>query len=424
MIRKITRRRFGGWVGAGAVATQSLAGVRVARAAKPRVVVVGGGAGGATAARYVASAGDIDVTLIEANKSYTTCFFSNLYLGGFRSLQSITHRYDRLSEKFGIGVINAIASAVDVDKKEVVLADGDRIGYDKLILAPGIDFKYDAIEGYGPEAETRMPHAYKAGMQTKLLRDQVMAMEDGGVVCIAPPPNPFRCPPGPYERASMIAHYLKQHKPKSKLVIVDAKNEFSKQALFEEGWARFYPDIIEWLPEELTGGIGAVDPKAMAVITEAESIKASVINVIPPQHAGAIARSAGAADASGWCPVHAATLASKRLPDIHLVGDAIIPGDMPKSGFSANSQAKVCANAIAAELLSKQAIRPSFLNTCWSLVATDHGIKVGAAYEATDEKIKKTSGFISKVNEADDVRAMTANEANAWYAGITQDIFA
>ena len=391
--------------------------------AKPKVVVVGGGAGGATVARYVAQAEGVDVTLVETNPYYSTCFFSNLYLGGFRSLESLTHGYDTLSTEHGVRIINDTATAVEVDQRLVRLSNGGAIPYDRLVLSPGIDFKYEAIEGYGPEAEIYMPHAYKAGAQAALLKRQLVNMEDGGLVVIVPPPNPFRCPPGPYERASMMAHYLKHHKPRSKILILDPKDKHSKQALFQEAWERFYPGMIEWLPGELTGGVKAVGIKSMSVMTANETHKAAVVNIIPPQQAGWIARTAGAADPTGWCPVHAHNLASKQLPHVHLVGDSIIPGDMPKSGFSANSQAKVCANAIMAELTGKRAFKPRFRNTCWSLVATDHGVKVGASYEATEEKIRKTSDFISQVGEGDAIREATAHEANGWYTGITTDIF-
>ncbi|NKC11621.1 MAG: NAD(P)/FAD-dependent oxidoreductase [Gammaproteobacteria bacterium] len=423
MTEGVSRRLALKSLGATVALAAGVAPFTVLGAKKPRVVVVGGGAGGATVARYVAKSGQVDVTLVEANEHYTTCFFSNLYLGGFRSLESITHSYDKLAAAVGVRVVTDIATAVDADKRIVRLMSGGALAYDRLVLAPGIDFKYEAIEGYGPAAEQVMPHAYRAGAQSALLRRQIVDMKDGGLVVIVPPPNPFRCPPGPYERASMIAHYLKYHKPKSKILILDSKDKHSKQALFQEAWERFYPGMIEWLPGELTGGVKAVDVTNMAVVTEDETHRADVVNVIPPQQAGWIARSAGAAAQSGWCPVQAHNLASKLLPDVHVVGDSIIPGDMPKSAFAANSQAKVCANAIVADLADKQAFRPRFRNTCWSLVATGHGIKVGASYEATEEKIAKTSGFISQTGEDDTTRAATANEANGWYAGITADLF-
>ncbi len=427
MNKSWTRREFGKLAGAAglAAATASGAKVRTALSAgKARVVVVGGGAGGATVARYIAKAAeDIEVTLVEANRNYTSCFFSNLYIGGFRSFESITHSYDTLKDQYGIKVVHDRAMEIDPTEKKVKLKGGDTLSYDRLVVTPGIDLKYDTIEGYSEDAARVMPHSWQAGPQTQLLRRQLLDMEDGGTFVIAPPPNPFRCPPGPYERVSMVAHYFKAYKPRSKILILDAKNKFSKQKLFEDGWARFYEDMIEWLPVEITGGVKAVDTKAMTVMTEDEKFEVSVANIIPAQQAGQIAQVAGLADESGWCPVEPATLASRLQPDIHLVGDAIIPGDMPKSGFSANSQAKVCANAVTAALTDSKAFPPRFRNTCWSLITTDHGIKVGASYKATEEKIAKTEGFISKPDEDDALRAATAQEANGWYAGITKDIF-
>jgi len=391
--------------------------------AKPRLVVVGGGAGGATVARYVAKSGNVDVTLIEANPQYTSCFFSNLYLGDFRDFDSITHDYEKLTDA-GVNVVHAMATGIDADAKKVVTDAGDELEFDRLVVAPGIDFKMDAIEGYDEKAAIAMPHAYKPGEQTRLLKEKIDSFENGGVFLVAAPPNPFRCPPGPYERASMIAHVFSQSKPDSKILIVDTKESHSKQSLFQAAWERFYPGMIEWLPADMTGGgVTGVDATTMTVRTEDENFEVAAANIIPPQTAGKIAIDAGLADDSGWCPVDSATLESKLLPAVHVVGDAIIPGDMPKSGFSANSQAKVCANAVLAELTDSKIFPAKFRNTCWSLVTTDHGIKVGANYEATDEKISKLDGFLSEIDEDDETRKATAIEANGWYDGIITDMF-
>lgn len=431
MTKNWTRRQFGrlslaaSAAASAAVSASVLAPRTSIGAAKARVVVVGGGAGGATVARYIAKGSEeIEVTLVNDKPLYSTCFFSNLFIGGFRSFESITHGYDTLKSDYGVKVVIDRASGIDADQRSVSLAGGDRLGYDRLVVAPGIDLKYEAIEGYSVEAAETMPHAWQAGEQTLNLRRRITDMKDGGTFVICPPPNPFRCPPGPYERISMVAHYFKSTKPRSKILVIDAKNKFSKQKLFEDAWLRYYPDMIEWLPAEITGGgIRAVDPKTNAVMTEDETFEAAVANVIPPQSAGRIARDAGLADESGWCPVVPATLASRLQPNVHLVGDAINPGDMPKSAFSANSQAKVCANAVLADLLGSKAFKPRFRNTCWSLVATDNAVKVGASYEATEEKIAKTEGFISAADESDELRAETAQEARGWYEGITKDIF-
>jgi NADPH-dependent 2,4-dienoyl-CoA reductase/sulfur reductase-like enzyme len=422
----MTRRELGSKVVAvsAVAATAGLAAPAVVGAAKPRVVIIGGGAGGATVARYVAKGSkDIDVTLINDSPTYSTCFFSNLYLGGFRSFESISHNYDKLAADYGINVVIDRAAGLEGDGRTVILAGGEKLSYDKAVVAPGIDFRFSAIDGYTPDVAEKMPHAWQAGAQAKNLKRQLLDMEDGGTFVICPPPNPFRCPPGPYERISMVAHYFKSYKPRSKIIVVDAKNKFSKQKLFEDGWARYFPGMVEWLPLDITGGVKAVDAASNTIITEDEKFQASVANVVPPQKAGAIAQEAGLADESGWCPIVPETLASRQVPDVHLAGDAIIPGDMPKSGFSANSQAKVCAQALLAELAGKQAFKPRFRNTCWSLITTDDSVKVGASYEATEEKIAKIEGFVSQADESDEVRAQTAAEARGWYDAITADIF-
>jgi sulfide dehydrogenase [flavocytochrome c] flavoprotein subunit len=292
------------------------------------------------------------------------------------------------------------------------------------VVAPGIDIIYDSIEGYSETAAEIMPHAWQAGPQTKKLRRQIEAMEQGGLFVLAAPAEPYRCPPGPYERACSVAHHFKQRNPSAKILILDAKESFSKQGLFEDAWARYYPDMIEWIPGEFGGEVIAVDPTALTVTTDDGLHRAAVANIIPPQRAGAIAHQAGLTDESGWCPIVPATMQSRTNPDVHVLGDACIPGDMPKSAFSANSQAKVCAMAIRAALTGTEAFSPRFRNTCWSTLAPKDAVKIGASYEATDEKIAKVDAFISEMGESSEVRAQTRAEADAWYASITADIFA
>ncbi len=424
MNRKFTRREFGMMAGAAGVAASALATPAIAQA-KPKLVVIGGGPGGATVARYVAkdSRGAIDVTLVEANARHTTCFFSNLYIGGLRSFDSITHGYDKLRSEHGIRVVQGFANGVDAARRTVSITGGDTVSYDKLVVAPGIDFHYDAYEGYSKDVAETLPHAWQAGPQSQILRRQLEAMDDGGVFLIAPPPDPFRCPPGPYERISLVAQYFKQNKPRSKIIAVDAKEKFSKQALFQEGWAKYYEGMIEWLPLSITGGVQRVDVTGMTLHTGGESFKGDVINIIPPQKAGAIAIAAGLADGSGWCPIDPFTMASTRVPHVYVLGDASIAAQMPKSGFSANSQAKACAMAIRAELTGSRAFEPRYSNTCWSLIASGDAVKVGASYKATEEKIASTDTFISKTGEDAATRTVTAEEAESWYAGITADIF-
>jgi len=418
----ITRRTFG--IGALAVAGTAIA-PQVMSAGRPRVVVIGGGAGGGTVARYVAKAskGDIDVVLIEPTRTYYTCFFSNLYLGGFRDFSSIGHTYGKLASDYGITVVHDWAIGVDRSKKSVQLASGADVSYDRLVVSPGIDFRYDTVPGYGVESSNKMPHAWKAGSQTQLLKAKVEAMRPGGLYMMVAPPNPFRCPPGPYERISMVAHVLKQKNPTAKIVIVDTKEKFSKQGLFTEGWSNHYEGMVEWLPGSIAGKIKRIDADKMEIHTDAEVFKPDVANVIPGQKAGTIATAAGLTNDSGFCPIVPATMQSQMDENIYLVGDSTIAGDMPKSGYSANSQAKVAAMAIRASLSGSKLFPARFANTCWSLIATDDGVKVGAKYEATEEKIAKTEGFISKTGEDAQLRKQTYEESIGWYNGITTDVF-
>lgn len=424
----ITRREFSVKVGQGVLAgAVSWMGAGAALAqGKGRVVIIGGGAGGATVAHYVKKAApDLDVTLIEAMQIYRSCFFSNHYIGGFRSLSSLEHSYDGL-KSLGVRVVHARASDVDSAKRQVRIEGGDSIGYDKLVLSPGIALKYGAIEGYSPEAAEKMPHAYLgSGAQTETLVNQLHAMDDGGLVVLAAPPDPFRCPPGPYERVCMIAHYLKTHRPKSKIVILDAKSKFSKQSLFQDAWNRLYPGMIEWLPTEISeGGAKRVDAAAMEVVSGAgETYKAAVACIIPAQKAGEIAMRAGCAEGD-WCPVDFESFASKKVPDIYVLGDAAIAAPMPKSAFSANNQAKVVANSILAALAGGEKHAARLRNTCWSMLSPENSVKIGASYMPTASEMQAQDSFISTPAEAPEQRAETYRESLAWYDSITADIFA
>tara|TARA_B110000211_G_scaffold107389_1_gene124603 strand:+ start:1091 stop:2356 length:1266 start_codon:yes stop_codon:yes gene_type:complete len=417
----LNRRTFIGTATA-AAATVSSPMVMAAGHGKPRVVVVGGGAGGATAARYIAkdSKGEIDVTLIEPTRAYYTCFFSNLYIGGFREMASIGHTYGALAAG-GVNVVHDWAVGVDRDTKTVVLAGGGSVAYDKLILSPGIDFVDGAVPGWDLNAQNAMPHAYKAGSQTELLRSQIMAMPAGGTYAMVAPPNPFRCPPGPYERVSMVAHLLKETNPTAKIIIADPKGAFSKMALFQEGWDTHYAGMIDWIGEDFGGGNVSVDPGAMTVTIDGEVTNVDACNVIPAMKAGLIAHQADVTDGN-WAPVNAADMSTKADADIYVLGDSSQQGDMPKSGYSANSQAKVCANAVRGALTGSTVFPAKFSNTCWSLIATDNGVKVGATYEATAEKIAKVDGFISQTGESAELRKTTFEESEGWYAGITADM--
>jgi NADPH-dependent 2,4-dienoyl-CoA reductase/sulfur reductase-like enzyme len=393
---------------------------------KPRVVVIGGGAGGATAAKYIAkdSAGTIDVTLIEDSETFTTCFFSNLYLGGFRELQSITHAYDQLQSAYGINKVTGWATSVDRGAKTVTMADGSTVPYDRLVLSPGIDLIWDSVPGYSEEAAETAPHAWQAGRQTEILKAKLDALADGDNIVMVAPPNPYRCPPGPYERVSMMAHVLKSKGfTQSKIFVIDPKDKFSKQGLFQAGWEKHYPGMVEWYGPDVHGGIQSVDVAAGSVETDLDTFSGALLNIIPAQRAGVIAIDAGVADEKGFCPVDAASMRSTVDEAVFVIGDASIAGDMPKSGFSANSQAKVAAMNVRADLSDSRVFPAKYSNTCWSLIETDDGVKVGAQYEPKDGKITSVESFVSQADEDATVRKTTYEESLGWYSGIVADMF-
>jgi NADPH-dependent 2,4-dienoyl-CoA reductase/sulfur reductase-like enzyme len=412
------------FIGTGAAAAASLGAPPVIGQGRPRVVVVGGGSGGATAARYIArdSEGAIHVTLVEPSRTYYTCYFSNLYIGGFQNYDDLGHGYGGLATNYGVNVMHDWAIGVDRDARTVTLAGGSSLPYDKLILSPGIDFVEDSVPGWSIADQDAMPHAYKGGTQAQVLKAQIMAMPEGGTFAMIAPPNPYRCPPGPYERISMVAHALSQTNPTAKILLVDPKPGFSKQALFEEGWLKHYSGMIERIGPDFGAESVSVDPAAMTVDIDGMVEEVDVCNVIPAQKAGRIAELAGVTEGN-WAPVNPADMSSRADADIYVLGDASQQGDMPKSGYSANSQAKVCANAVRGALTDSRVFPPRYSNTCWSLIATNDGVKVGATYEPTEEKIAEVDGFISQTGEDADLRKATYEESLGWYAGITSDMF-
>ena len=421
---KLTRRQFNTIIGTG-VALGAVGMPFVARAAKPRVVVIGGGSGGGTVARYVAkdSKGAIDVTLIEPSKRYYTCFFSNLYLGGVRDYASIGHGYENMAVKHGVNVIHDWAASVDLANKTVMLASGAAVPFDRLVVAPGIDLKYESVPGYSAAASGRIPHAWKSGTQVQLLKAQVENMREGGTFVMVAPPNPYRCPPGPYERVSMIALILKQKNPKAKIIVLDPKEKFSKQGLFQAGWEQHYPGMVEWIPASISGGVKNVNVDTMEFETDIDTFKADAASIIPAQKAGRIAEIAGLTNDKGWCDIDPASMKSKVDANVFVVGDSSVAAAMPKSGFAANSQAKVAALNIRHELTDSKLFPARYANTCWSLIAPDDGVKVGARYKAGDSKIEPTDKFISQNGESADLRKQTYEESVGWYDGITNDIF-
>ncbi len=395
-----------------------------------KVVVVGGGTGGATAAKYIKMMdSSIDVTIVEPNKTYYTCYLSNEVLGGDRDIKTIMFNYDRLKKR-GIKVVHDMVSSIDPKGQMVKTKGGQSLKYDRCIVSPGIDFKFDTIEGYDAKVAETTPHAWKAGDQTKTLRAQLEAMPDGGTVIIAPPPNPFRCPPGPGERISQMAHYLKNNKPKSKILAFDPKGKFSKKGLFVGGWERHYGfnkasmsgGLIDYMGKD---GVVAYDAKTKTVTTQSgNKVKGDVVNIIPAQKAGAIAASSGLTKGD-WCPVEGKTFESTIHKNIHIIGDSSIAKPMPKSGYAANSQAKVCAGAVVALLNGKEAPHPAYVNTCYSIIAPGDGISVAKVYDYQDGKIigVKGSGGLTPSEFDATQRAREQQYAYSWFDNITSDIF-
>lgn len=420
---------------AAAVGTFGCAGTATAvGGAKKKVVIVGGGMGGATAAKYIRMADDsVDVTVIEPNKSYYTCFMSNEVLGGGRTMDSIEFGYDGL-RKHGVTVVHDLVTAIDAKAQTVTTKGGTSFKYDRCIVSPGISFRWDAIEGYDEKVAEMIPHAWKAGEQTRILHKQLLAMKDGGKVIIAPPANPFRCPPGPYERVSQIAHYLKQNKPKSKILILDPKDKFSKQGLFVAGWQKHYGygtdnSMIEWINGAGGGKLEAVKASEMTLVAEFENFKGDVLNVIPGQKAGSIAAMAGLTDQSGWCPVDMKTFESTIHKNIHVIGDAAVQSPLPKSGYAANSEAKVCAAAVIALLNDMATPQPSYVNTCYSMITPTDGISVAAVYRYDNEtgkvsSVKGAGGLTPGYDKSsDEMRRREVEYAHSWFKNITADTF-
>jgi sulfide dehydrogenase [flavocytochrome c] flavoprotein subunit len=431
-MNKQNRRSFLKTVGLGVgVATATTYAPFAIGGARKRVVIVGGGMGGAVAARYIKIMDNtIDVTLIEANKDYYTGFTSNLVISGERSLDEIKFGYDGLRNR-GINVVIDKAVDIDANAKVVKTASGQSFSYERCIVAPGISFRYDKIGGFNENiANTKITHAWQAGAQTILLRDQIQSMKKGGTVIISAPPNPFRCPPGPYERAAQIAHYLKHNNPTAKILILDDKEKFSKQGLFTAGWARHYGygtdnSMIEWVEGTAGGRIEELDVANMTLISEFEDFKGDVINIIPAQKAGNIAQVVGLTNNSGWCPIKGDTFESTIHSNIHVIGDAAIQSPMPKSGYAANSEGKVCAAAVVALLNSKKVPDPSYVNTCYSVIAPNDGISVAMVYAFKNGKITKIKGSggltPSKFNAK--FRAREEQYGYSWFDNITNDTF-
>lgn len=392
-----------------------------------RVVIIGGGFGGATCAKYLRRLNpNLDIVLVEQNPQYVTSPFSNTVIAGINPLSATTVDYASLRDRYKINIVADRVTGIDADKSSISLANNGPLSYDRLVVSPGIEMRFDTIDGYNEAATEIMPHAWKTGGgQIELLRKQIEAMDDGGTVIVAIPPPPYRCPPGPYERISLIAHYLKQSKPRSKVLVLDANDTFAKQPLFEEGWASLYPGMIERIHGTDAGRVMGVDLGEHAVIVADGSRHiGKVVNLIPPQKAGAIAQIAGLTDDTGWCPTDLVSLLARGQENIHVIGDAASTG-MPKSATVASNEAKVCAAAVGALLAGEPVGAPIYTNACYSLLAPEYGISVATMYEVKEgmlAQIENSSGT-SPLAADQKYRSKEAKDARGWYASIVADSF-
>lgn len=419
--RPVTRRK----AVLGITAAAALARPSILRAqASARVVVVGGGFGGAACARALKRAqDDLHVILIEPNAVFTACPFSNAAIAGLREIEAQQFGYDKIAAD-GVTLIAQAVTMIEPERRSVMTADGVALPYDRLVLSPGIDFHLEALPGYDGAAAQTMPHAWKAGAQTLLLRRQLEAMADGGTVAIAIPANPSRCPPAPYERASLIAHYLKTRKPRSKVLILDAKDSFSQQRLFERAWKELYGDMIERIGLSQGGRVTSVDPATMTIVTEFGNYTPDVANVIPPQRAGSIAGIAGAADATGWCPIDPVSFESKLVSNIHIIGDACLGGAIPKSASAASAQGRACAAAIVNLLVGRAPEPPRLTGVCYNVVAPGYGFSLAGNYQPRGDIFAEVEGAAtSPVDAPRELRAREASEAERWFDTIMAETF-
>ncbi len=409
-----------------AIATASLGAPVVARAqTTARVVVVGGGFAGVACARTLKRLDPkLSVTLVEPEKLFTAYPLSNDVLAGLRQLPQQQFGYDVVTKE-GIGLAQTTATAVDPAMKAATLGDGTKLSYDRLVLAPGVDLDWTALPGYTEAASGKMPHAWKGGAQIALLRRQLEAMEDGEVVGMAVSTNPTRCPPGAYERACLIAYYLKTKKPRSKLLLLDAKDQFSMQRLFEQAWSRLYAGIVERVPLSQGGNVTSVDPSTMTLVTDFERYKVAVANVIPPQKAAAIAAGAGVSDRTGWCSVEPIAFESTLQKDIHVLGDATLISGVSKSAFVAAAQGKVCAAAIVARLAGRAPDETPLTNTCYSFVAPGRAIRTTSVFRPEKGQLLEIPGSAdtTRLDAGDAVQAREAEEADRWFGTITNEVF-
>jgi sulfide dehydrogenase [flavocytochrome c] flavoprotein chain len=396
-----------------------LAGARTSAAAHAKIVIIGGGFAGATCALYLRHLQPgLDVTLVDPDARYVTCPMSNSVLAGLRDLESITVGRDGLV-RAGIRYARARVVSLDTSRRRARLDTGADLPYDRLVMAAGIRFLWGQPQGYDEAAAARMPHAWQAGAQTELLAAQLRGIRDGGVVAISVPAGPMRCPPGPFERASLIAGYLRQYKPRSKVVIFDANNHFPKQDVFTEAWRSLYPGLIEWIPVVDDGAVVRVAAEKMTLYTAQRTQRVDVANIIPPQAPALLAAQAGLASDHGWCPVNAQTFESQLIPNVYVIGDACIAEPMPKSASAAHAQAKHCAAAMVAALAGREPPEALFDSVCFSLLAAGNGLSIRGRFRVVEGRIESTAA----PNQTAATAAEEAGNAERWYADIRAAAF-
>jgi sulfide dehydrogenase [flavocytochrome c] flavoprotein chain len=405
-------------------AVASLSMTRVQGAASARVGIVGGGFGGASLARYLRRhAPQVSVTLFERDSRFVTCPFSNGVIASLYPIEKVSFGYEGL-QAAGVEVIHAEVTRLDPQRKTVQVG-GKRRAFDFLVVSPGVDMVWNSIEGYSTQAAERLPHAWKAGAQTMLLRRQLEAMPDGGLFVIAIPAMPYRCPPGPYERASLVAHYFKQAKPRSKILLLDSSDVFIKQDLFMQAWQYLYPGMIEWIPGSKSGKVMRVDPATRKVSTGFDDHNPAVANIIPAQRAGKVAVDAGLDEGAGYCAIDPRTFESTHHPGVFVIGDAAIAGEMPKSGFSANNQAKVCGRAILSAIADQRFEPSKLLNICYSFATPDYAFSIVDGFEVKNDTIQLSFADrrTTPLEASGEEHRLEAESARSWYANITADMF-
>ncbi len=432
--QKINRRDLIKLFGASVVAASGIFGASEKAFAKnaPNVVVLGGGVGGSSFAKYLRFANpDVKITLIEKHPEYITCFRSNDVIVGMHTLDELTFNHQVLQSKYKVNVLIDEVTGADFSKKTVKTAKGETLAYDKLVVSPGIDFKFADTEGFDAEvAAGKFPHAYKAGAKTLELRKQLINLPKGGTAIIAPPENPYRCPPGPYERASLFADYLKVHNPTAKLLVLDPKDRFTKDGPFKKAWERLYGfktdnAMIEWVSGSEGGKVNRLDTKNMTVETDSGNHKADLINLIPNQRAGKLAQNLGLTNNSGWCPVDRNSMESLLHKEVYVLGDSTIADAMPKSGYSANSQAKVCAQAVSDTLQGNQLGKAVYANVCFSLAGENYGVSISAIYEVRDGLIQPKGGSagVSPITDKAGLPILEATYQKNWQRNFVKDVF-